>query len=149
MTPRRTRRTPAFLDETLESRETCSTSRILIYSHIESAEWFAEQPHGQTGGEPRLLTVNGRFQFLGRDRPHLKCHRFRSDLSLSPSFSLPRNVNFTCLYKRIKTRACARARTNRAYCIIFAYPSSMRSFPWLLDIGSRRLDPRVNARICI
>lgn len=104
MTPRRTRR-PAFLDETLELRARRVLSRVfLIYSHIESAEWFAEQPHGQTGGEPRLLTVNGRF--LSRKR---SAALEMPSVSIGPlSLLFTHNVNFTRGLKYTRVHVPAR-----------------------------------------
>lgn len=59
-------------------------------------EWLAEQPNGQTGGEPRFLTVNGRSSIPSEkiDAPALKIPSGGeggspiADLSLSRSLFL-------------------------------------------------------------
>jgi len=66
-------------------------------------EWLAEQPNGQTGGEPRLLTVNGRSSIPSEkiDRTSIQ-NTIREgedsligDLSLSLSLSLSPPVLFS------------------------------------------------------
>lgn len=133
----------ALLDGTRVGARRVPRRVRLIYPHIESAkavEWLAEQPNGQTGGEPRLLTVNGRvLQFLARDRAahrHSKCHRSHNRGSLSSSVSpCTSRAN---LYRELFTSGliCARAHQgeqNNEHCIMLALPvtlpSPMRSLP--------------------